>query len=98
MPTTATSPQSHSAPNIASTNPPSQNSTPEVITVEHDTTQSKSIDDNSEESPVTELPPCVSMAEPVFSWGLLSSKEFTQSLNSAYSEAVHWKPKSRMEM
>ena len=92
MPTTATSPPSYSAPNIASTSPPSQNSTPEVITVEHDTTQSNSIDDNSEESPVTELPPCVSMAKPAFSWGLLSSEEFTQSLNSAYSEAIHWKP------
>ena len=93
MPTTATSPShSYSAPNVASTSPPSQNSTPGVITVEHDTTQSNSIDDNSEETPVTELPPHVNMAEPAFSWGLLSSEEFTQSLNSAYSEAIHWKP------
>ena len=31
------------------------------------------------------------MADPVFTWGELDSTQFTDILNAAFAEAVHWK-------
>ena len=60
-----------------------------------------SFDDNSPEhileadpelEPTPTLPEFTPMAVPTFNWGPLSAEAFTASLNSAYSEIVHWRP------
>ena len=43
----------------------------------------------SENEPV--LPRFTPMADPVFTWGEQDSTQFTDTLNAAYAEAVHWK-------
>ena len=42
--------------------------------------------------PTPTLPEFTPMAVPTFNWGPLSAEVFTASLNSAYSEIVHWRP------
>ena len=42
--------------------------------------------------PTPTLPEFTPMAVPTFNWGPLSVEAFTASLNSAYSEIVHWRP------
>ena len=37
------------------------------------------------------LPQFTPMADPVFTWGELDSTQFTDNLNAAFAEAVHWK-------
>ena len=40
---------------------------------------------------VPELPPFESMSTPTFVWGSSNSFSFSNSLNRAYDEAIHWK-------
>ena len=60
-----------------------------------------SVDDNSPEhileadpelEPTPTLPEFTPMAVASFNWGPLNAEAFTGSLNSAYSEIVHWRP------
>ena len=48
------------------------------------------------ESPTTEsspeLPNCMPIVDPTFTWGCHESTTFITSLNAAYNEVVHWRP------
>ena len=44
----------------------------------------------TESSP--ELPNCMPVADPMFTWGCHESTTFITSLNVAYNEVVHWRP------
>ena len=48
-------------------------------------------EENDASSDVPGLPQFTPLANPVFTWGELDAATFTNSLNSVYAEAIHWR-------
>ena len=67
------------------------NRTPETLLTVETPSTSQSPKQSSPVRTVPALPQFTDMADPVFTWGEYDAEQFTESLNAAYAEAVHWK-------